>query len=60
MAYPTNAGLLDLSAGVLVGFGLAGSSFAVVLAAFAKLLPESWRLLAFGAGTAAGSFGQFL
>jgi predicted MFS family arabinose efflux permease len=31
-----------------------------VLAAFAKLLPESWRLLAFGAGTAAGSFGQFL
>src|SRR5262249_4542085 len=24
------------------------------------LLPERWRLLAFGAGTAAGSFGQFL
>jgi MFS family permease len=60
MTYSTTPGLLDLSAGVLVGFGLAGSSFAVVLAAFAKLLPESWRLLAFGAGTAAGSFGQFL
>ena len=25
-----------------------------------KLLPEEWRSLAFGAGTAAGSFGQFL
>src|SRR5207244_2316720 len=43
-----------------LGFGLAGCSFSVVLAAFGKLLPERWRLLAFGAGTAAGSFGQFL
>jgi predicted MFS family arabinose efflux permease len=31
-----------------------------VIGAFGKLLPESWRSLAFGAGTAAGSFGQFL
>jgi MFS family permease len=60
MAYSTSPGMLDLAAGVLVGFGLAGCSFSVVLAAFGKLLPESWRLLAFGAGTAAGSFGQFL
>jgi cyanate permease len=52
--------MLDLAAGVFVGFGLAGCSFSVVLAAFGKLLPERWRLLAFGAGTAAGSFGQFL
>ena len=60
MAHSTTPGLLDLAAGVGIGFGLAGCSFAVVLAAFGKLLPESWRLLAFGAGTAAGSFGQFL
>src|SRR5215470_1850743 len=53
MAYST-------SAGVLIGFGLSGCTFSVVLAAFGKLLPENWRLLAFGAGTAAGSFGQFL
>src|SRR5436190_19858656 len=52
--------MLDLTAGVLIGFGLSGCSFSVVLAAFGKLLPENWRLLAFGAGTAAGSFGQFL
>src|SRR6202167_3789969 len=32
----------------------------VPLAAFGKLLPPEWRLLAFGFGTAAGSFGQFL
>ena len=60
MAYSTTPGMLDLSAGVLIGFGLSGCTFTIVLAAFGKLLPESWRLLAFGAGTAAGSFGQFL
>jgi MFS family permease len=43
-----------------MGFGLAGSSFMVVMGAFGKLLPPQWRGLAFGAGTAAGSFGQFL
>jgi predicted MFS family arabinose efflux permease len=52
--------MLDLGAGVFVGFGLAGCSFSVVLGAFGKLLPAHWRSLAFGAGTAAGSFGQFL
>src|SRR5579863_2913572 len=60
MAFATSAPLLDLSAGVLIGFGLSGSSFMVVLAAFAKLLPSNWRSTAFGMGTAAGSFGQFL
>src|SRR5919206_3278739 len=60
MAYATTPGLLHLGAGVLIGFGLAGCSFNLVLGAFGKLLPESWRPLAFGAGTAAGSFGQFL
>ena len=51
---------LDLSAGVLIGFGLAGCSFPMVIGALGKLVPESWRAFAFGAGTAAGSFGQFL
>ena len=60
MAYSDTPGMLNLGAGVLIGFGLAGCSFSVVLGAFGKLMPESWRLLAFGAGTAAGSFGQFL
>ena len=60
MAYSTTPGMLDLSAGVLIGLGLSGCSFNIVLGAFGKLLPEKWRSLAFGAGTAAGSFGQFL
>ena len=51
---------LDLSAGVIIGFGLAGCSFPMVIGALGKLVPESWRAFAFGAGTAAGSFGQFL
>jgi MFS family permease len=60
MAHANSAPLLDVSAGMLVGFGLSGTSFMVLLAAFGKLLPREWRSLAFGFGTAAGSFGQFL
>jgi MFS family permease len=60
MAHAQSPLLLDLSAGVLVGFGLAGCSFPMVIGALGKLVPESWRSFAFGAGTAAGSFGQFL
>ncbi|HEV3177256.1 MAG TPA: MFS transporter [Stellaceae bacterium] len=60
MAHAGSASMLDVSAGVLVGFGLSGTSFMVILAAFGKLLPPEWRSLAFGLATAAGSFGQFL
>ncbi len=60
MSHATTPGLLDLSAGLLVGLGLSGCSFGLVIGAFGKLLPPEWRSLAFGAGTAAGSFGQFL
>jgi MFS family permease len=60
MAYATDPLVLDFSAGVLIGFGLAGCSFNLVLSAFGKLVPEARRSLALGAGTAAGSFGQFL
>jgi MFS family permease len=60
MSQAASAPLLDVSAGLLIGFGLSGTSFMVVLAAFGKLLPVEWRSRAFGFGTAAGSFGQFL
>ena len=59
MAYASTPGMLHLGAGVLIGFGLSACSFNLILGAFGKLLPESWRPMAFGAGTAAGSFGQF-
>ncbi len=60
MSYASTPGMMYLSAGMLLGFGLAGSSFTVVIGAFGKLMPPQWRSFAFGAGTAAGSFGQFL
>ena len=60
MRYAATPASLDLGAGVLIGFGLSGCSFNLVLSAFSKLLPPQHRGLALGAGTAAGSFGQFL
>jgi MFS family permease len=52
--------LLNITSGMLIGFGLSGCSFNIVLSAFGKLLKPEWRGLALGLGTAAGSFGQFL
>src|SRR3546814_5591127 len=43
MADASTPGMLTLSAGVLVGVGVAGASFAIVLAAFARLMPEEDR-----------------
>jgi MFS family permease len=60
MRYSSTPLSLDLGAGVLIGLGLSGCSFNLVLSAFSKLLPAERRGLALGAGTAAGSFGQFL
>ena len=60
MACSDTPGALHLSAGVMIGFGLSGCSFNLVIGAFGKLVPDHMRGVAFGAGTAAGSFGQFL
>ncbi|MEX2036800.1 MAG: MFS transporter [Xanthobacteraceae bacterium] len=60
MAFATTPLELHLSAGVLIGVGLSGCSFTLVIGAFGKLMPPRWRTVSFGAATAAGSFGQFL
>jgi MFS family permease len=60
MRYAATPLSLDLGAGVLIGLGLSGCSFNLVLSAFGKLLAPEWRGIALGAGTAAGSFGQFV
>lgn len=60
MPLSTSPGSMHLTAGVLIGFGLSGCSFSLVIGAFGKLLPAEWRTIGFGLGTAAGSFGQFL
>ncbi len=46
-------------AGVMVGFGVAGSAFGIVMAAFGRVVTQEKRSLVFGFATAAGSFGQF-
>lgn len=43
----------------LVGIGMAGASFSVVLGAIGKSVPLEKRSLALGIATAGGSFGQF-
>lgn len=60
MAYSTDPIWFNFSAGVLVGLALSGTSFSVVLAAFARAVPAEKRSVALGLGTAAGSLGQFL
>ena len=51
---------LHLSGGLLVGLGVAFTSFSLVLAAIARVVSPERRSLALGFGTAAGSLGQVL
>lgn len=60
MAFTGDPLTLYLSAGVLIGIGLAGSAMFLVLAAFVRIVPEHMRSIVFGLGTAAGSAGQFI
>jgi predicted MFS family arabinose efflux permease len=60
MAVSTTPATLTLTGGVLVGLGLSGGSFTIVIAAFARLVPEDRRSWAMGLATAAGSMGQFV
>ena len=58
MALSDSGLALYLSGGILVGLGAAFCSFSLVLAAIARIIGPERRSLAFGLGTAAGSFGQ--
>ncbi len=60
MAASTTPLTLHLTAGVLVGIGLSGGSFTIVIAALGRLMPPDRRSWAMGMATAAGSFGQFV
>ncbi|NND82558.1 MAG: MFS transporter [Gammaproteobacteria bacterium] len=59
MAFAQDAWALNSSAGILVGAGVAGTSFGIVLPAIMRAVPEARRQWAAGVGTAAGSMGQF-
>jgi MFS family permease len=60
MAAATNGTTLALTGGVLIGLGLSGGSFTIVIAAFARLVDEERRSWAMGLATAMGSLGQFV
>jgi MFS family permease len=60
MAFSETPLAMQLTGGVLVGVGLAGGSFTVVIAALGRLVSEDRRSWAMGLATAAGSFGQFV
>ena len=51
--------VLNASAGALVGAGVAGTSFGIILPAMARAVGEDRRQWALGLGTAVGSLGQF-
>jgi len=51
---------LHTGAGILIGMGISGTGFGVVLPAMARMVAPEKRAIALGLGTAAGSAGQFL
>ncbi|HET7297921.1 MAG TPA: MFS transporter, partial [Burkholderiales bacterium] len=59
MAYVDTPFLMHVNSGLLIGLGLAGTSFAIVFAVIGRVVPQERRSTALGIATAAGSFGQF-
>lgn len=59
MANADTAFGLNMGAGLLVGMGLAGTTFSVVLGVVGRMAPPEKRSLALGIASAGGSFGQF-
>jgi predicted MFS family arabinose efflux permease len=60
MPFPTTPLMLDASAGLMVGLGLSGVSFGVILGVVGRAFPPERRSLALGIASSGGSFGQFL
>lgn len=59
MANADTAFGLNMGAGLLIGMGLAGTTFSVVLGVVGRMAPPEKRSLALGIASAGGSFGQF-
>ncbi|MDP3813771.1 MFS transporter [Pseudomonas sp.] len=59
MGLADSAWSLSLSAGLLIGIGLSGTSFSVILGVVGRAVPMEKRSMAMGIAAAAGSFGQF-
>lgn len=59
MAFAGTGVEMDLSAGVLIGLGLSGTTFAVIMGVVGRHTSAARRSLALGIVSAGGSFGQF-
>jgi predicted MFS family arabinose efflux permease len=59
MADARTGSALALSAGLLIGLALSGTTMSVVFGAIARALPPERRSLAFGVSMSVGSLGQF-
>jgi len=59
MPLATSPLMLVVTAGLLIGTGLAGLSFSVVAGVLGRKFPPAKRSMALGISAAAGSFGQF-
>jgi predicted MFS family arabinose efflux permease len=60
MASTDSAAIFNIGGGLLVGIGIAASSFSIVMAALGRIVPPEKRSWAFGIATAASSLGQFV
>ncbi len=52
--------LFSIGGGIIIGIGVAMSSFGIVMAALGRMVPPEKRSWAFGIATASGSMGQFV
>jgi len=59
MGFADSPWLLSLSSGLLIGIGMSGVTFPVILAVVGRAVPPDKRSMAMGIASAAGSFGQF-
>jgi len=60
MPFSTTPLMLDASAGLMVGLGLSGVSFGIILGVVGRAFRPERRSLALGIASSGGSFGQFL
>ncbi len=56
----TTPAMMHLGAGLIVGTGIALTSFGIIMAALGRIVPPEKRSWAFGLATASSSLGQFI
>jgi MFS family permease len=60
MPFSSSGPMLDLTAGAMMGLGMCGVTFGVILGVIGRAYPPERRSFALGVASAGGSFGQFV